>query len=135
MVASSVHISAPASMPLMRSSQSDFPLPVGQLLDHVAVDAAASRVVEDDVRFGADARVDFAVDLRVARRLIIWPACVEGDHADAPEFQQSITSRAISSGCVGRRGFCFLLAIPPVGAMVMITLFELIGFSSRVAIG
>jgi hypothetical protein len=70
-------------MPLMRSFPQRFPLAVGHLLDHVAVDAAASRIVDDDVRFGADTRIDFAVDLRVARRLIIWPACVDRHHGRA----------------------------------------------------
>ena len=57
-----------------------FPLTVGHLLDHVAVNAAASRVVDDDVGSCANTRIDFAVDLRVARRLIVWTACVDRHH-------------------------------------------------------
>src|SRR5215207_3858822 len=40
----------------------------------------------------------------------------------APAFQQATTSAAISAGWVGRWGFCDLCAMPPVGAMVTITL-------------
>jgi hypothetical protein len=40
----------------------------------------------------------------------------------APAFQQRSTSAAISAGWVGRWGFCDLCAMPPVGAMVTITL-------------
>src|SRR6218665_3679448 len=40
----------------------------------------------------------------------------------APAFQQRTTSSAISWGWVGRCGFCDLWAMPPVGAMVTMTL-------------
>ena len=40
----------------------------------------------------------------------------------APARQQATTSAAISAGWVGRWGFCDLWAMPPVGAMVTITL-------------
>src|SRR5580704_8255711 len=40
----------------------------------------------------------------------------------APSPTHSATWSAISSGCVGRCGLCCLVAIPPVGATVMMTL-------------
>lgn len=41
----------------------------------------------------------------------------------APSFQDLCTLLAISSGWVGRFGFCALLAMPSVGATVTATLF------------
>jgi len=85
---------------------------------------------------------DFVADTRIDLRGRS-PGRTSPDHlagvrgsppTDAPKFQQSDHVARDLSGCVGRLGSDFLLAIPPVGAMVMITLFELIGFSSRVAI-
>ena len=50
-VASSVHLSAPASIPLSRSLKLYFPGAVKLLPDHIAVDTAPGRVVDHDVAF------------------------------------------------------------------------------------
>src|SRR5690606_35672967 len=54
-----------------------------ELLDHVAADAAAGAVVDDDVAARADALVDVAVDVRVAGGLVVGAARVDGHDARA----------------------------------------------------
>jgi len=126
-VASSVHISAPASMPLMRSSHAISQRPPGrgltmspctpppvELLSTMSQPLARMRLLMSRYTSGLQ------VAPSSGRRA--WMATTL-----APAFQQRSTSSAISAGWVGRWGFCDLWAMPPVGAMVTMTLRLLIG--------